>query len=373
MSTTNQDPVAVAREILEGNSGKKESSEGLKKALKTAVEEGKSEFNFEGKTYKVSDLEEGKEMSGGDTVPAADTTAAEKSGTKKMKHDKNKPSHADDEDVEDAEAHVGQPQKEGVVIDIDDVVASLEESDESEDMVALFGGEELTEDFKNKARTIFETAVRARVKDVAVKLEEQANSKVEDLVESTKAELTESIDDYLNYVVEQWMKENQVAVDKGIKTDIAESFMMGLKQLFESHYIDMPQDRYDMLAGLQGQVSQLQKELSESISNNVELNKRLGASKCSEVFSEVSEGLVDTEVEKLAKLAEGIEFDSTDQYAEKLNILKESYFENTAPSKNVLNEETNEDVPDDKSANFLTPDVRNYAQYMDRQQKHNNF
>jgi len=128
-----------------------------------------------------------------------------------------------------------------------------------------------------------------------------------------------------------------------------------------------------MLAGLQGQVSQLQKELSESISNNVELNKRLGASKCSEVFSEVSEGLVDTEVEKLAKLAEGIEFDSTDQYAEKLNILKESYFENTAPSKNVLNEETNEDVPDDKSANFLTPDVRNYAQYMDRQQKHNNF
>ena len=304
--TTDKDPIELAREILEGK-GKKEVEEGLKKALDSAKQDDKKEFEFEGKTYKVSDFDE---MSHGmpkkkkkkeeveesaeelkDIELDDDLASVDKANkaTTQMKHDKNKPSDA-------------SAKQESVKLDIDSVVAEMVTKDESDDMVALFSGEELSEEFKTKATTIFETAVKARVKDVVAKLEEEANTKVAEITESNKEELTESLDEYLSYVVEEWVKENEIALDRGIKSDISESFMMGLKNLFEAHYIDMPDEKYDMVAELNSKVAGLESQLNEEIRKNVDYSNRLQGSYCGEIFNEMSQGLAATQVEKLRTL-----------------------------------------------------------------------
>jgi len=378
MSESRKDPVALAREILEGK-GKKVVDEGLKKALKAALEDKQEEFDYEGKTYSVADFDDIEEAkveviyddekdSGGETVPSPDVSKAKEG--KKTPENKTKPSDADDDDVKDAEKVAKEAQKEGVSLDIDSAIGSIEESD---DMVALFSGEELTEDFKTKARTIFETAVKARVKDIAEVLESQANDRIAEITEANKEELTESLDDYLSYVVEEWVKENQIALDRGIKSDIAESFMMGLKNLFEAHYIDMPDEKFDVVANLETKVEELTTQVNEEIQKNVQLNKELNNASVAETFVDVSEGLADTQVEKLAKLAEGLEYDTVEQFKEKLNLLKESYFgQRKASSVNVLNEEDTQLEAGDTRV-YVTPEMSRYSKYMDREAKHNNY
>lgn len=373
--TTDKDPIELAREILEGK-GKKEVEEGLKKALDSAKQDDKKEFEFEGKTYKVSDFDE---MSHGmpkkkkkkeeveesaeelkDIELDDDLASVDKANkaTTQMKHDKNKPSDA-------------SAKQESVKLDIDSVVAEMVTKDESDDMVALFSGEELSEEFKTKATTIFETAVKARVKDVVAKLEEEANTKVAEITESNKEELTESLDEYLSYVVEEWVKENEIALDRGIKSDISESFMMGLKNLFEAHYIDMPDEKYDMVAELNSKVAGLESQLNEEIRKNVDYSNRLQGSYCGEIFNEMSQGLAATQVEKLRTLSEGIEFDTPQQFKEKLGIIRESYF-STKNSNDVSGEvELFEDAKPNTS--YATPSMKGYAQYLDRQGKHNNY
>jgi len=378
MSSSKKDPVAIAREILEGK-GKKVVDEGLKKALKAALEDKQEEFDYEGKTYNVSefnDIEEAKVEDitgklGGEGVPAPDTKEAEKVG-KKAKDNKTKPSKASDSDAKETEKIKGQAQKESVTLDVDEAIGSIEESD---DMVALFTGEEeLTEDFKTKARTIFEVAIRARVKNIAGNLENQANEKISEIVEANKAELTESLDDYLSYVVEEWVKENQVALDRGIKSDISESFMMGLKNLFEAHYIDMPDEKFDVVRSLEDSVTNLQGKVNEEIQRNVELKKELSNASVSETFTEVAEGLADTQAEKLQRLAEGLEYGSVQQFREKLELLKESYFgRKTASSTSVLNEVDTEIEDTSDEASYKTPEMARYSSYMTREARHNNF
>lgn len=377
MSNSRKDPVALAREILEGKGKTTKVDEGLKKALKTALEGKQEEFNYEGKTYNVADFDvdeaheviyDAEKDSGGETVPAPDLKKTKDTG-KKTKKNINKPSDASADDVSDTAKLKGQAQKEGVQLDIDYAIGSIDESD---DMVALFGGEDLSEDFKTKARTIFETAVKARVKDVAEVLEFQASDRVDEITEANKAELVESLDDYLSYVVEEWVKENQVALDRGIKSDIAESFMMGLKNLFEAHYIDMPDEKFDVVSNLETKVEELAGQVSEEIQKNVQLNKELSNCSASETFAEVSCGLVDTQVEKLSKLAEGLEYDTVDQFREKLNILKESYFGDSPRSMNVLNEEDTQ-IEEKDTTIFTTNDMKRYSRYMDREAKHNNY
>lgn len=377
MSNSRKDPVALAREILEGKGKTTKVDEGLKKALKTALEGKQEEFNYEGKTYNVADFDvdeaheviyDAEKDSGGETVPAPDLKKTKDTG-KKTKKNVNKPSDASADDVSDTAKLKGQAQKEGVQLDIDYAIGSIDESD---DMVALFGGEDLSEDFKTKARTIFETAVKARVKDVAEVLEFQASDRVDEITEANKAELVESLDDYLSYVVEEWVKENQVALDRGIKSDIAESFMMGLKNLFEAHYIDMPDEKFDVVSNLETKVEELAGQVSEEIQKNVQLNKELSNCSASETFAEVSCGLVDTQVEKLSKLAEGLEYDTVDQFREKLNILKESYFGDSPRSMNVLNEEDTQ-IEEKDTTIFTTNDMKRYSRYMDREAKHNNY
>jgi len=191
---------------------------------------------------------------------------------------------------------------------------------------ALFNGEELTEEFKDKAITIFEAAVGERVSAIEEDLVEQYQERLEEGVNGVKEELTEKLDDYLGYVVEEWLKENEVAIENGLKNEIAENFITGLKGLFESCYIDVPDEKYNVLGDLDDKVKSLEENLNAEMAKTIELRKELLEANCTKVFNNVTDGLVDTEVEKLRSLSEGLEFDTPEQYEEKLNVLKENYF-----------------------------------------------
>ena len=203
----------------------------------------------------------------------------------------------------------------------------------------LFTGEELSEDFKTKAETLFESAISLQVEQITSDLEEQANAQVEEICEAYRSDLAEKMDDYLSYVVDEWMKDNELAVERGIKGDIAESFITGLKGLFEDHYIDVPAEKYDLLEGLYTKVDDLESKMNEEIEKSMQISKDLLESRCSEVFLKTSSDLTDTETEKLASLAEGIVYDDVDQYSEKLSILKESYFDGSEDEEVVLEAE----------------------------------
>jgi len=214
-----------------------------------------------------------------------------------------------------------------------------EETDMKEHLEALFNGETLSEEFMNKATTIFEAAVNERVNAMREEVLAEAANVVQEEVESAVNELATRLDDYLGYVVEEWMEENKLAVENGIRTEIAENFMAGLKELFETHYIEVPEEKYDVVDGLFAENEELENNLNEQIQKNIDLEKEIVAYQAGEVFAKVSDGLTDMEVEKFASLAEGVDFDSLQQYEEKLNVLKESYF-NAAPVVNEMVEET---------------------------------
>ena len=205
---------------------------------------------------------------------------------------------------------------------------------------ALFNGEELTEEFRDKATTIFEAAVSERITAIEEELVSQYNEKLEEGITSVKNELTEKLDDYLGYVVEEWMKENEVAIENGLRNEIAENFINGLKSLFESCYIDVPNEKYDVLTDYADKVNSLEESLNAEMAKGIELRKELLEANCTRVFNNVVDGLVDTDAEKLRSLSEGLEFENVEQYEEKLNLLKENYFnESTADesSEPVIN------------------------------------
>ena len=214
-------------------------------------------------------------------------------------------------------------------MDASDASAKIDTPKMKEHVDAIFGGEELSEEFKDKATTVFEAAVSERVNAINEELHTEYAEKLDEAIESTKEELSKKLDDYLGYVVEEWMKNNELALEMGIKSELAESFLTGLHGLFESHYITVPDDKTDLLEELVGKVSDLEGNLNESLEKNVELRKELIESRCVEIFAESSKGLVDTDVEKLKSLAEGLDFETEEQYREKLNVLRESYFNDT--------------------------------------------
>jgi len=216
-----------------------------------------------------------------------------------------------------------------------------------EHLNALFNGETLTEDFMNKAKTIFEAAVNERVNVLREQVLAEAAAVVQEEVETAVNELAERLDDYLGYVVEEWMEENQLAVENGIRTEIAENFMSGLKELFETHYIEVPQEKYDVVDGLFAENEELEASLNEQIQNNIEMQKELLAYQAGQVFAQVADDLTDVEIEKFASLAEGVDFDSLEQYQEKLNVLKESYFNSAPTVTNLVEETTNKQIPQD--------------------------
>ena len=217
---------------------------------------------------------------------------------------------------------------------------------------ALFNGEELSEDFKDKAVTIFEAAINQRVAETEAELTERYESVISEHTEQLTKELTEKLDDYLSYVVEQWMQENELAVETGIRADIAENFLSGLKGLFESNYIEVPEEKYDLVETLATEVVSLESQLQEELNYNIELKKQVESKTAEEIFTEVTEDLVDTDRERLQQLSEGIEFEDEETFRGKLNILKENYLSDT-----VVNETGEEIVSEEVQTSDSPMDV----------------
>jgi hypothetical protein len=196
----------------------------------------------------------------------------------------------------------------------------------SEDMDALFAGETLSEEFKSKATTIFEAAVSARAEEVIAATEAQLVEQFEETVEQIKEDLAAKVDDYLNYMVEEWIKENEIAIEKGLRAEIVEDFIDGLRNLFVEHYIDIPSDKVDVVEELANKVEELESALNEQINTSVEMKKEINEHKKIEAIHAVCEGLTQTQVEKMKSLAEGVEFTTEEEFADKLETIKESYF-----------------------------------------------
>src|SRR6056300_118589 len=214
----------------------------------------------------------------------------------------------------------------------------VKDMDMKEDVAALTEGEDLSEEFKAKAATIFESAVKAKLVEEIENLESEYEAKVTEKVEETKSEIVEKVDAYLNYVVEEWMKENELAIEKGLRNEITEDFIGGLKSLFESHYINVPQEKYDVIENQAAEIEKLKEEVNKTIEKNVELNSKLAESTREEVINDVSSDLVATEVEKLKGLAESIEYKDADSFRKSVETLKNSYFPKAKASDNESNE-----------------------------------
>ena len=203
----------------------------------------------------------------------------------------------------------------------------IKDIDVAEDVKALMSSDaDLSEEFKDKAATIFEAAVKTRIKEQTKILEAQFDEKLASETETVKEAMVEKVDSYLNYVVEEWMKENELAVERGIRTEIAEDFISGLKQLFEDHYIDVPDEKYDVLEAQSEKISELEEKVNSVMEQNVVLTKVSSNLVREQVISEVSEDLADTEIEKFKSLTEDVDFTDEDSFREKCETLKESYF-----------------------------------------------
>jgi len=248
----------------------------------------------------------------------------------------NKPSGMKEEEVEvEGEEIAETAESSEMDIDLTDDVKALVSSDA-----------DLSEEFKDKAATIFETAVKTRIKEQTKILESQFEDKLSAEKETMKEAMVEKVDSYLNYVVEEWMKENELAVERGIRTEIAEDFITGLKDLFKEHYIDVPEEKYNVLDDLTNQVKDLEGKLNEQIEKNVNLTKEVNNSERTNLVAEVSADLADTEKEKFASMAENVEFDSAPKFREKLETIKESYF-----PKTKIEESSSKDEVDSVAAN----------------------
>ena len=226
-----------------------------------------------------------------------------------------------------------------------------------EHMEVLFDGEELSEDFRNKAITIFETAINERVSAIESDLHEQYEIVVAEHTEEVTKELSERLDDYLSYVVEQWMQENELAVETGIRADIAENFLGGLKGLFESNYIEVPEEKYDLVEQLATTVVDLEEQLQEELEFNIELKKQVSEKTADEILSEVTEDLVDTDKEKIQTLSENIEFEDEDSFRAKIEILKDNYL-----GESVVSEESTDETESLESSGVMN----SYAQALSR-------
>ena len=231
----------------------------------------------------------------------------------------------------------------------DEVVAEEETTEEvevdiEEDVNALFGGEDLSEEFKEKAKLVFETALNSKVSEVKEALEAKYQETLEERIAEEKTALSERVDNYLEYVADEWFTENALAVEQGLKTDMTESFLSGMKSLFEEHYVTIPDDKYDVLESMVEKLDDMETKLNEQIEKNVSLNSRLGESVANGILESVSEGLASTQKEKLASLSQSVEFESEESYREKLETLRESYFSSKAKSPAAKSDTISEGV-----------------------------
>ena len=270
----------------------------------------------------------------------------------------------DEEESDDDEEEEKNPKYEAKKLKKEDL-----EIDVKEDIDAILSGEELSEEFKTKASTIFEAAVSAKVISAVNErieaFEEDYNKELNEAKEEHKVAVTEKVDSYLNYVVEEWLKENELAVEKGIRSELVEDFMTGLKNLFQEHYIDIPEEKVDLVDDLFEKVEELEKQLDETVNHNVEIKKELSQYQKEETLREVSEDLADTEKEKLEKLSEGVDYEDSEQYKEKLSVIKENYFPKTTETAQPLTEEV-ENTETDEEVEKVDPNMDYYTKHMKR-------
>ena len=250
---------------------------------------------------------------------------------------------AEEETTEDEVVAEGETSEEEIVEEEDYAV------DVEQDVQALFEGEELSEEFQSKARTIFEAAIKEKVSEIKENLQTAYEQALVEEVASVRDELTERVDAYLEYVADEWIQENQLQVESGLKTEMTESFLEGMKSLFEEHYVSVPEDKYDVLESMVDKLDEMESKLNEQIERNVALNQRLAESNSDVILADVSEGLALSQKEKLASLASNVEFESETDYREKLVKLRESYFptNTSAPSAHseTISEGTQVDSP----------------------------
>ena len=237
-----------------------------------------------------------------------------------------------------------------------------------DDINALVEGEELSEDFKAKAATIFEAAINSKVKGIEEQLVASYEEKLVEEVASIKEELKDRVDSYLEYVADEWIAENQLAVESGLKEEMTESFISGMKSLFEEHYVSVPEDKYDVIESMVDKLDEMEGKLNEQIDKNVALNKRLAESVSDVVFAEVTDGLAQTQKDKLASLVDNVEFESETAYREKLGTLKESYFPTNKAQRNTTENLTEETGSTDFTSS-VSPSMEAYLKTLTRVSK----
>ena len=266
--------------------------------------------------YKSDDDSAKLKTPGGNLKQVSDVVTNRKGKTLKQ---------GDEAEVTDEQEVVAEePTTEEVVAEAEEEV--IEEINIEDDVNALLGGEELSEEFREKAKLVFETALNSKVSEVKEALEVKYQETLEEKIAEEKTALSERVDSYLEYVADEWFTENTLAVEQGLKTELTESFLSGMKGLFEEHYVSIPDDKYDVLESMVEKLDDMETKLNEQIEKNIGLNSRLGESVANGILESVSDGLAATQKEKLASLAESVEFESEESYREKLETLKESYF-----------------------------------------------
>jgi hypothetical protein len=294
----------------------------MKKAAQPKTISASTEFDME----DAEELEEKKKMSMKEMEDEEEDDDEEEMDEMKMMKASKKPHMKEEDEEDDEEQEEMYDKKKMKKESFEDRLASI---DVSEDVNALTEGQDLSEEFKEKASVIFEAAVKSKLREEIQRLEEEKEEEINEFVDVYKDELTEKVDKYLNYVVEQWMTENQLAVERGLKGEIAEDFIAGLKGLFEEHYIDVPNEKYDILESQEQQLENLETKLNEEIQRNVDLKNQVSQYIRESIFVEVSEDLSATEKEKFGSLVEELEYIDEESFKFKLSALKESYFPRT--------------------------------------------
>ena len=249
----------------------------------------------------------------------------------------------------------------------EDEVVAEDKIDVEDDLNALIAGEELSEEFQEKARTIFEAAIRTKVTEMTESIKAQYEETLVEEVKAIKEELQDRLDSYLEYVADEWVSENELAIEHGLKTEMTESFLEGMKKLFEDHYVTIPEEKYDVIESMVDKLDEMESKLNEQIDKNDALNKRLAESTADVIFAEVTEGLAQTQRDKLATLAENVEFESENGYREKLETLKESYFPSKTSTPNSKSENlTEESEATDYQSKAVSSVMERYLQTMTR-------
>jgi hypothetical protein len=237
-----------------------------------------------------------------------------------------------------------------------------------EDMDALFNGEELTEEFKTKASTIYEAAVMARVNEEVARIEEEFAAKLAEQVEQNTQGIVEQVDGYLGYIAEQWIAQNELALERGIKSEILEGFVNGLKDLFEEHYIEVPEERFDVLGEMEDKISSLEAKLNEQVEANVELTKTLAEAKRQEIVKTISEGLTDTETEKFMGLVEELSYEDAETYETKVKTIRENYFAGKKTEvASVVTDAPVEVLTEEKKPAAIDPKMSAYLSALNKQ------